>query len=352
MDATATPLQTTRQIDIAAQWLWLLPFAAVFYYPWALMAFHNEVIASNGFTGIALLWIISVYMVPGIGFVTLHRLGKIERPLGREIVSRRLSHLVVAAPPAFTIMGVFLYLMKVNGHDAAVWTGIWAALTILGILLVNTTLPDFSAKYDLRLYARLRVVHGLVSLFLLGVFLLPHLFNHLVGLLGIDAHWSLMKVLRALYRNGFLEPMIIAAFIFQILSGLVLFRPKTAIKSDMLDSLQTASGIYLAVFVMAHVNSVFTLARYFDIDTTYAWTVNAPTGLIMSAWDIRLLPHYSLAVFFLIAHLACGARVVMRGHDMALAKANKITWSLVAIAVIVSIAITTGMIRATLNGAS
>jgi hypothetical protein len=35
----------------------------------------------------------------------------------------------------------------------------------------------------------------------------------------------------------------------------------------------------------------------------------APAGLVKDAWNIRLVPHYWLGVFFVLAHLATGARV-------------------------------------------
>jgi hypothetical protein len=36
----------------------------------------------------------------------------------------------------------------------------------------------------------------------------------------------------------------------------------------------------------------------------------------MDAWNIRLLPHYALGVFFVIAHLFCGLRTVLLAHEV------------------------------------
>ena len=46
-------------------------------------------------------------------------------------------------------------------------------------------------------------------------------------------------------------------------------------------------------------------------------------GLIHGAWNIRLLPHYALGVFFILAHLASGLRVVITAHHVNVAIANR-----------------------------
>ena len=57
-------------------------------------------------------------------------------------------------------------------------------------------------------------------------------------------------------------------------------------------------------------NSVFIFARtYLGIDTGWDFATGAPTGLVRDHWNIRLGPHYWLAVFFVLAHLAAGMRV-------------------------------------------
>jgi len=43
---------------------------------------------------------------------------------------------------------------------------------------------------------------------------------------------------------------------------------------------------------------------------------DAPTGLIHDAWNIRLVPHYWLGVFFVLSHVASGLRVVLSNHGL------------------------------------
>lgn len=324
------------------EWLWLLPFAAALYYPWALQWSNQAHVAEAG-APVTLALMLSAYAVPILAFYCVFVTGMQPVMTARLVLARRLACLAVAAPPAYTLMGVLLYLMKINGHDLWVWSGLWLAL-IAYFSMVSSTLPSIDFSRHARTYVKLRVAHGIASVAILLVFLAPHLFNHLFGVLGSDAHRAVMEVLRGVYRNGWLEPIIIVTFFFQILSGLVLIRPRTQQRADLLDALQTASGAYLALFIASHINSVFTLARYFGNDTDYAWAVAEPVGLLADAWSIRLVPHYSLAVFLLIAHLACGLRGVLCNHGVSETRCATLTWTVIGIGALVTLVITAGML--------
>lgn len=333
----AKPLAHTR-----LDWLWLLPFAAALYYPWALQWSNLAHVGGAG-GPVTLALMLSAYAVPVVAFYCVFVTGVQPMMSARLVLARRLACLAVATPPAYTLMGVLLYLMKVNGHDLVMWSGLWLAVSAY-FSMVSATLPSIDFTHHPRTYIKLRVAHGIASVAILLVFLAPHLFNHLLGVFGNDAHRAVMEVLRVVYRNGWLEPILIVTFFFQILSGLVLIRPKTVHRADLLDALQTASGAYLAVFIASHINSVFTLARYFGTDTDYAWAVADPVGLLADAWSIRLVPHYSLAVFLLIAHLGCGLRGVLRNHGVSEARCAVMTWAVIGVGALVTLIITAGML--------
>ena len=44
------------------------------------------------------------------------------------------------------------------------------------------------------------------------------------------------------------------------------------------------------------------------VDTTFAWASGELMVLLLDPWNVRLTPHYSLAVLFVISHLAMGLR--------------------------------------------
>jgi hypothetical protein len=348
MMLTATPaarnLVEDSSVSVLLEWLWLLPFAAALYYPWAL-SWSNQTHLAGAGTWVTVGLLLTAYAVPTIALICVYVTGMQPAISARLVLARRLACLAVAAPPAFTLLGVLLYLMKINGHDIAVWTGLWLALTAY-FTMYSSTKPVVSFPTSDSVYRRLRVAHGISSLAIMLVFLAPHLFNHLFGVFGFDVHRNIMDVLRVVYRNAVLEPIIIVAFFFQILSGLVLIRPKTISRADLFDALQTASGAYLTLFIASHINSVFTLARYFGTETDYKWAVGDPVGLVADAWSIRLVPHYSLAVFFLIVHLACGLRVVLRSHGVRPAAYSVATWGVIMLSALVTAIITAGMLGA------
>jgi hypothetical protein len=153
-----------------------------------------------------------------------------------------------------------------------------------------------------------------------------------------------MKVFRHVYRSEILEPLLVMLFLFQIGTGLLLVWRETAAPSDRFRTFQIASGVYLAFYVLGHMNSVFIFARtYLGIDTGWGFATGAPAGLVRDAWNIRLVPHYWLGVFFLLAHLAAGARVILMGHGVRKAFADRAMIGGTAAAGIIATVIILGM---------
>jgi hypothetical protein len=152
-----------------------------------------------------------------------------------------------------------------------------------------------------------------------------HLTNHLFGLIGPEAHAAVMKVGRTIYRSAIVEPVLVVVLLFQALTGLELAWRWSAQRNDFCRVFQVGSGVYLAVYLLTHMNSAFISARaVHHVDTNWAWASGAPIGLIHDAWDIRLLPHYALGVFFVVGHLFSGLRVVMLAHNIRVTVANRI----------------------------
>src|SRR5262249_320756 len=150
------------------------------------------------------------------------------------------------------------------------------------------------------------------ALALVMIFLTLHIANHLMFPAGEGVYDAGMKVFRHGYRNDVLQPLVGAPFLFQGGTGLFFVLRLTAGPRDRLRTFQIASGAYLGFYVLGHMDSVFIFARtYLGIDTGWDFATGAPTGLVKDRWNIRLVPHYWLGAFFVLAHLAAGARGVM-----------------------------------------
>jgi hypothetical protein len=91
-------------------------------------------------------------------------------------------------------------------------------------------------------------------------------------------------------------------------------------------------------------NSVFVFARlYLGIDSDWGFATGAPTGLIKDAWNIRLVPHYGLGIFFVLSHLAAGGRAVMLSHGVRRNYANRLLVGSATAAAIVALVVMFGM---------
>ena len=128
--------------------------------------------------------------------------------------------------------------------------------------------------------------------------------------------------------------------LFQIGTGLYLAWRWSAAPQGFHRTYQVASGAYLSLFILGHMNSVFIYARSFlGIPTDWNFAIGAPTGLIHDAWNIRLLPHYALGVFFVLSHIASGLRVVLIAHGVDRRHADRLWMICVAISTVVAAAI-------------
>lgn len=141
--------------------------------------------------------------------------------------------------------------------------------------------------------------------FLSGViitsFIILHLFNHLYSLLGIEAHIGLMDQLRTIYRNIFVETVLVSVVFLQIISGLKLFLNKRANTTTFFEKLQLWSGLYMAFFFIFHLGAVFTGRFILNLDTNIFFGV---AGLNTFPFNLFFIPYYGLAIISFFGHLA------------------------------------------------
>jgi hypothetical protein len=153
-----------------------------------------------------------------------------------------------------------------------------------------------------------------------------------------------MDMGRKIYRAPLIEPLLVTLMLFQIVSGFYLAWRWSESALDLHKTFQVASGFYLSLFILGHMNSVFIYARtYLGIPTGWAFATGAPTGLIHDPWNIRLLPHYFLGVFFVLAHLGSGLRVVLIAHGVGRRNADRIWIACASASTMIGVAVIIGM---------
>lgn len=252
---------------------------------------------------------------------------------------RRLAYAAVVAPTLYVFLGVVQAMVSSPLPDEWAWCILWLAATALA--LANTrSQPPHRAGPSI---ARWRLAHG-ISAGILCLYVFFHLANHLLGLLGPEMHGAMMDIGRSVYRAAPIEPVLVSLLLFQAASGLHLAWRWSASVQDFHRSFQIASGVYLAVFMLGHMNSVFLYARtYLGIPTDWNFATGAPTGLIHDPWNIRLLPHYALGVFLILSHLVSGLRVVLLAHGAGLRPMNRLWLAGVGASAMIATLIIAGM---------
>lgn len=315
----------------------MTPALAAICYPFLLDAFHVVVrppgTPSSASTVIAAAVVLAcILAVPALGLVFATRT---QAGAG----SRRLAYACVVAPTIYVFLGVVQAMVGSIVPDELVWCLLWsgAALWVWSGLRTRT-------EYRLvPVVARWRVLHGIAGAVVL-LYVGFHIVNHLFGLIGPEAHATVMDLGRKIYRAPSIEPLLVALMLFQVGSGLYLAWRWSVTALDFEKTFQVASGFYLSVFILGHMNSVFLYARtYLGIPTGWAFATGAPTGLIHDAWNIRLLPHYLLGVFFVLAHLSSGLRVVLIAHGTDRRAADRIWRACASASAAVATAIIVGM---------
>jgi hypothetical protein len=179
-------------------------------------------------------------------------------------------------------------------------------------------------------HRRLALAHGVSALAILLLFVGPHIGNHLAGFWSGSAHIAIMNVVRHVYRDDIVQPVLLALIGFQILSGTVLVRRRMRMPSDIFGTVQTMCGAYIGVYFLAHMTAVFA-ARYAEIDTNWSWLTRPNDSLLASLSKLRLIAHYWAGPIAIVAHVACGLRWVLLQRDISPVVANRIAWVLIAV---------------------
>jgi hypothetical protein len=337
---------------------WALPPVAALFYPLTVKGLYESGKllhrASGPTEALALLAMAvslgSVYGVPAMGIYVAYLLGRDERTSSSKLLARRLAHLAVASPSLFVLIGVVFYLLHAANGDAVLWWILWIAALISALWAIrkqDTDTPASTAPNSIPL----RMAHGTSALLIMLIFLAWHLLNHASAAFSPEFNQAMMTALRKWYRSELVQPALLILVLFQVISGLTLFWRATAMRSDLYRTLQTATGAYMTAFIASHLNAVFILGRAVTkVDTTFHWASGAPVGLLRDPWNVRLIPHYSLGVWFVICHMGLGLRSVLLAHRVSPSVADRAAWIVGALGAVIALTITIAQLS--VHGAS
>jgi hypothetical protein len=276
-----------------AFYVWFIPIL----YPLSISATFRsaELARANVALGSAFLALSIAWSVAGpvCGWLVLNYLDRneLDRSRNRLVVNGAL--LAAVTPPLFTAM------RRINSNQLMVWYLVTAFAALAALLPVSDSVNSGAAT-------KFRHIHAL-SAIVLATFALAHVFNHSLAIVSLGMHTAVLHTLRLVYRQNVGQTVLIAAVAVQACTGLTMAWKYYLRRATPLRNLQLISGVYLAVFLVTHLITVFTTRRA-GIDTDFVWASHAPAGLLAGLSSVPLLPRYSLAVLAVFVHLACQAR--------------------------------------------
>jgi len=138
---------------------------------------------------------------------------------------------------------------------------------------------------------------GIIITLFIGI----HLLNHVISIFGADQHIYWMNIFRKVYRNIFIESLLLLAVFTQIISGLRLFFLKRKNVNHFYEKIHIWSGLYLAFFLLFHVSAVLGGRFLLGLDTNFYFGV---AGLNTFPFALFFVPYYGLAILAFFGHMA------------------------------------------------
>ncbi len=320
----------------------MLPALAAIAYPfllsaisWLLRVFQVAAPPSSGVITVTVLAILtSASGVMGLAFARALSLGRIGAGAGSF---RLLAHLAFAVPSLMVGFGNVAGLLHARGAVVVAWPLFWlAVIAVAGLGAERAGVHPLPAN-------RSSPSHGILALAILVLFILPHLGNHLTDIVSGAAHIQVMRLARLDYRNFIVEPLLLTLIAFQIMSGLVLVQRKLTRASDVFGTLQTMTGVYVGIYLLAHMIAAFS-ARGAGTDTNWNWLTYNGQGLLSHLDSFTLVAHYWVGPIAIAAHVACGLRVVLLEHGVSERSVGRLAWGLIALGAAASSVILAGLL--------
>ena len=146
----------------------------------------------------------------------------------------------------------------------------------------------------------LRAAHRLLGC-IVALFVVMHLANHAALFWGAEQHLRVQELLRPIYRNPIIEPLLLLALAAQIVVGVRLLI-RRGWPRRLWARVQVVSGAVLALFLVQHVSAALvTRLLKTEIDTNIYWAAAVVSRI---EFALYFAPYYALGIFALFLHLA------------------------------------------------
>jgi succinate dehydrogenase/fumarate reductase cytochrome b subunit len=145
---------------------------------------------------------------------------------------------------------------------------------------------------------------------LLAAFIVIHLINHVSGFWGITKYNNVQDALRIVYRNAFIEPILLTSSLVQIVfGGMLIYRGYKRLMKTGWGKVQVISGGLFLFFLAEHLLALV-LARWVDgLDTNFYWPASVMSG---PPFTWYFIPYYVMGVAAVFTHVGCAMRLAFR----------------------------------------
>lgn len=149
---------------------------------------------------------------------------------------------------------------------------------------------------------------------LILVFLVTHIIHHVSGIFGVETYNTIQDNLRVVYRNQFIEPILLTAVVVQLFVGLslLIMSIKQEWPKGFWGWLQLISGLLLFLTVGEHLIALYLARVESGLDTNFYWPLSVMDG---APFIYYFAPYYFLMVSSIFAHAAAGLHFI--GRDRA-----------------------------------
>ena len=264
--------------------------------------------------------------------------------------ARGVAHLAFATPSLLVGFANVANVARSPGTVPIAWSIFW--ILVAAAVLVIPRSPPQPHKKPIGMSAetrrRLALAHGISACAILVLFVVPHILNHLVGFWNGAAHLGTMNVMRLLYRDDVVQPILLALIGFQIVSGTALVRRRMRLPGDFIGTVQTMTGVYVGIYFLAHMTAVFA-ARYAGTDTNWNWLTNNGHVMLSSLSTLRLIAHYWVGPIAILVHVGYGIRMVLLERQVSPVVANRLLRGLVGGGVVIATVILVALLNVHLS---
>lgn len=281
--------------------------AAAVAYPYTPRLVFSTAHMAGSFLQLFLFSCASAVMLffPACGLYLL--VGSTGRADRLMLVRRGLGILLIVTPVMRVLSGAIASVLHMPARSLEVWYGLWVVLGALMLWRASNPEPLFSVG----IMSKTKLAHGL-SAILIAIFVVAHLTANLTILKSPEAYISSTSALRSIYRTPVGEPVLIGLLVLQVVTGLMMASEALVRRAPAEYLIQTASGLYFALYIMSHTTATAYLGRLqlnHGPDFTYASA--GPAGLLAILGGVQLAPYYLLGVLAFFVHLSRPLRVRM-----------------------------------------